>query len=126
MKKNRSYTYELADPAIVISKARQELKTQDAPWPEIGDNLVGAHIEYRPIRNNPMRSGYQFQYRQAGLDLTVYLPESQFNYLVDVLNRERVQMLKSLFQAVIPERSGYILREFKIRGILDEPGPGES
>jgi hypothetical protein len=34
--------------------------------------------------------------------------------------------LKGLFQETLPERSGYVIREFKIKGIIDEPGPGET
>jgi hypothetical protein len=84
------------------------------------------HVEYKPIRNNPMRSGLQYQYQKAGLDLTVYYLEAQFEFLLDVLDREKVMELKGIFQGTLPERSGYIIREFKIKGIIDEPGPGEN
>ena len=73
-----------------------------------------------------MRSGYPFQYQKAGLNLTLYLPEKEFNFLLEILDEARVLALKSAFQSAIPERSGYTINEFKIRGILDAPGPGEN
>ncbi len=125
MKRARSYTYELMDPGELLSRVRETLKEKGEAWAPIAETLPLGHIEYRPIRNNPMRSGYQYQYRKAGLDLTLYYPEAQFEFLLEALDREKVMELKSLFQETIPERSGYVIREFKIKGIIDEPGPGE-
>ncbi len=125
MKRARSYTYELMDPGELLSRVRETLKEKGEAWAPIAETLPLGHVEYRPIRNNPMRSGYQYQYRKAGLDLTLYYPEAQFEFLLEALDREKVMELKSLFQETIPERSGYVIREFKIKGIIDEPGPGE-
>lgn len=125
MRRNRSYTYELLEQSHLLSLVRADLKSRGADWERIAECMPLGHVEYRPIRNNPMRSGYQFQYRQAGLNLTLYFPEKEFNYLFEVLDRARVLELKSAFQSAIPERSGYTINEFKIRGILDGPGPGE-
>lgn len=125
MKQRRSYTYDLMDPGELLSRVRQTLLEGGDAWMRIAEVLPLGHVEYKPIRNNPMRSGYQYQYQQAGLDLTLYYPEAQFEFLLKVLDREKVMELKTVFQETIPERSGYIIREFKIKGIIDEPGPGE-
>lgn len=126
MKRPRSYTYELMDPRELLSRVKQALKEGGEAWTRIAEAIQLGHVEYKPIRNNPMRSGLQYQYQTAGLDLTVYYPEAQFEFLLDVLDREKVMELKGLFQKTLPERSGYIIREFKIKGIIDEPGPGEN
>lgn len=126
MKKRRSYTYELMDPRDLLSRVKQALKQGGEAWAPIAEVIPLGHVEYKPIRNNPMRSGFQYQYQTAGLDLTIYFPEAQFEFLLDILDRERVMELKSVFQETLPERSGYIIREFKIKGIIDEPGPGEA
>lgn len=126
MKRTRSYTYELMDPRELLSRVKQTLKEGREAWAPIAEVIPLGHVEYKPIRTNPMRSGLQYQYQKAGLDLTVYYPEAQFEFLLDVLDREKVMELKGLFQETLPERSGYIIREFKIKGIIDEPGPGES
>ncbi len=126
MKRARSYTYELMDPGELLSRVRATLKEKGEAWAPIAETLPLGHVEYRPIRNNPMQSGYPYQYRKAGLDLTLYYPEAQFEFLLEALDREKVMELKSLFQETIPERSGYVIREFKIKGIIDEPGPGET
>ncbi len=126
MKQARSYTYELMDPRELLSRVRETLQKGGEAWASIAETLPLGHVEYRPIRNNPMRSGYQYQYRKAGLNLTLYYPEAQFEFLLDKLDRDKVMELKSLFQETLPERSGYVIREFKIKGIIDEPGPGEN
>ena len=126
MKRTRSYTYELMDPRELLSRVKQTLKEGGEAWAPIAEVIPLGHVEYKPIRNNPVKSGFQYQYQTAGLDLTVYYPEAQFEFLLDVLDRERVMDLKGLFQETLPERSGYIIREFKIKGIIDEPGPGET
>ena len=124
MKRTRSYTYELMDPQELLSRVKQTLKEGGEAWAPIAEVIPLGHVEYKPIRNNPVKSGFQYQYQTAGLDLTVYYPEAQFEFLLDVLDRERVMDLKGLFQETLPERSGYIIREFKIKGIIDEPRPG--
>ena len=125
MKRTRSYTYELMDPRELLSRVKQTLKEGGETWAPIAEVIPLGHVEYKPIRKNPVRSGFQYQYQKAGLDLTLYYPEAQFEFLLDVLDREKVMELKGLFQETLPERSGYIIREFKIKGIIDEPGPGE-
>ena len=125
MKQVRSYTYELMDPRELLSRVRETLQKGGEAWAPIAETLPLGHVEYRPIRNNPMRSGYQYQYRKAGLNLTLYYPEAQFEFLLDKLDRDKVMELKSLFQETLPDRSGYVIQEFKIRGIIDQPGPGE-
>lgn len=126
MKRPRSYTYELMDPMELLSRVRGTLKEGNPAWAPIAEVLPLGHVEYKPVRINPMRSGYQYQYKKAGLDLTIYFPEAQFEFLLDVLDREKVMELKTVFQETLPERSGYVIREFKIKGIIDEPGPGET
>ncbi len=125
MKQARSYTYELMDPRELLSRVRETLQKSGEAWAPIAETLPLGHVEYRPIRNNPMRSGYQYQYRKAGLNLTLYYPEAQFEFLLNKLDRDKVMELKSLFQETLPDRSGYVIQEFKIRGIIDQPGPGE-
>ena len=125
MKQARSYTYELMDPHELLSRVRGTLQKGGEAWAPIAETILLGHVEYRPIRNNPMRSGYQYQYRKAGLNLTLYYPEAQFEFLLDKLDRDKVMELKSLFQETLPDRSGYVIQEFKIRGIIDQPGPGE-
>jgi hypothetical protein len=114
------------EPGLLLSRVRKTLEEQGEVWESIAGCMPHGQVQYQPIRNNPMRSGYQFQYRQAGLNLNLFFPEKQFNHLVEILDKEKVLMLKSVFQAAIPERSGYIINEFKIRGILEGPGTDES
>lgn len=117
----RSYTYELLDDKTLLHAVRRDLEKWEDPWREIATWMPRGHIEYKPIRTNPVRSGYRFAYARAGLDLTVYFPERVFSRLLEVLDAEKTLRLKSAFQAAIPERSGYVVNEFKIRGVLDEP-----
>ncbi len=125
MKKKRSYTYELMDPDELLSRVQQTLREGGEKWARIVDHLRPGHVEYKPLRANPMRSGYQYQYQQAGLDVTVYYPEAELEFLLDALDREKVMELKTVFQQTFPERSGYVIREFKIKGIIGGPGPGD-
>ena len=90
-------------------------------WQEIGDIMPTGHVEYRPVRAQPLSSGYRFEYKKAGLNLNLYFPEAEFNKLADVLDKKRLPQLKSAFQQALPERSGYVIGEFKIRGILENP-----
>ena len=109
------------DPRELLSRVRSALKEAGENWTSIAEIIPQGHVEYKPVRVNPMRSGYQYQYQKAGLDLTLYYPEAQFEFLLDALGREKVMELKTLFQEIIPERSGYVIREFKIRGVIDDP-----
>jgi len=126
MKRPRSYTYDLMDPRELLSRVKQTLKESGEGWHPIAEVIPLGYVEYKPIRNNPMKSGFQYQYQKAGLDLTLYYPEAQFEFLLDILDREKVMELKSLFQETLPERSGYVIREFKIKGIIDEPRTGKT
>lgn len=126
MRRPRSYTYELMDSRELLSRVKQTLKESGEAWAPIAEVIPLGHVEYKPIRNNPVRSGFQYQYQTAKLDLTVYYPEAQFEFLLGVLDHERVMDLKTLFQETIPERSGYIIREFKIKGVIDEPRTGNT
>ena len=53
-------------------------------------------------RNNPMRSGYKFVYQQAKLNLTLYFPEKIFNRMLEILNPERIEVLKAVVESSIP------------------------
>ena len=119
----KSFTYELLESSLLLSLIRKELAGQGEGWPAVAACMPLGHVEYRPLRNNPMRSGYSFQYRPAGLNLTLYFPEKEFEFLLDHLDKDRVMELKLVIQSVIPERSGYIINEFKIKGIIEEPRP---
>ena len=119
----KSFTYELLESSLLLSLIRKELTGQGEGWPEVAACMPLGHVEYRPLRNNPMRSGYSFQYKSAGLNLTLYFPEKEFEFLLDYLDKDKVMELKSVIQSVIPERSGYTINELKIKGIIEEPRP---
>ena len=85
MKRPRSYTYELMDPREFLSRVKQALMEGGEAWTRIAEVIQLGHVEYKPIRNNPMRSGLQYQYQTAGLDLTVYYPEAQFEFVSTVV-----------------------------------------
>ena len=80
-----SYTYELPEQSILLSNIRQNLLKVGVEWGEMGAFMREGHVEYAPIRNNPMRSGYKFVYQQAKLNLTLYFPEKIF---IDVKSEE--------------------------------------
>ncbi len=126
MNQRRSYTYELMDGQALLFAVKRLLADGGAGWQEVGDLMPLGHVEYKPQRVAPLKSGYNFQYQKAGLNLTLYFPEAEFNRLLDILDRERVPQLKSAFQQVLPERSGYVIADFKIRGILEDPGLEEN
>jgi len=115
-----SYTYELPDERLLLSVVARHLEERGNGWREIAALLPSAHVQYQPIRGNPIRGGYPYVYRQAGLDLTLYFPEDIFNKLYAALDKEKVLLLKSAFQAGIPERSGYLIHAFKIKGVIEE------
>jgi len=116
-----SYTYELPEPSRLLSQAKRNVTGLGEGWNEIGERLPNGQVEYKPQRNNPMRSGYSFVYKKAKLNLTLYFPEEDFNRLHDFLDAEKLELLRAAFKTAIPQRSGYDLHEFKIRGMLDSP-----
>ena len=115
-----SYTYELPEQDVLLSEIRQNLVKVGREWDEVASFMREGHVQYAPIRNNPMRSGYKFVYQQAKLNLTLYFPEKIFNRLLETLNPGKVQVLKAVVESSIPKRAGYLINEFKIRGIMDE------
>ena len=115
-----SYTYELPEQGVLLSDIRQNLVKVGREWDEIASFMREGHVQYAPIRNNPMRSGYKFVYQQAKLNLTLYFPEKIFNRLLETLTPEKIQILKALVESSIPKRSGYLINEFKIRGVMEE------
>ncbi|MFQ5449744.1 MAG: hypothetical protein ACE5E9_03905 [Nitrospinaceae bacterium] len=119
-----SYTYELLEPDILLSRVRQGLLVLGEDWAETASFMREGHVEYHPIRNNPIRSGYRFFYQRAKLNLTLYFPEKIFDRMLEWLDREKLELLKEVIQASIPQRSGYELHELRIRGILGEDENG--
>jgi hypothetical protein len=51
-----SYTYELPEQSILLSNIRQNLLKVGAEWVEVGAFMREGHVEYAPIRNNPILS----------------------------------------------------------------------
>ena len=115
-----SYTYELPEQSVLLSNIRQNLVKVGQEWDEIASFMRDGHVQYTPIRTNPMRSGYKFVYQQAKLNLTLYFPEKIFNRMLEVLDKQKVEILKAVVQASLPKRSGYLINEFKVRGIMEE------
>ncbi len=115
-----SYTYELPEQSILLSETRQNLLKVGQEWEEIASFMREGHIQYSPIRNNPIRSGYKFVYQQAKLNLTLYFPEKIFNRMLEILDSEKIKRLKTVVESSIPGRSGYLINEFKIRGVIEE------
>ena len=115
-----SYTYELPEQSVLLSNIRQNLVKIGQEWEEIASFMREGHVQYIPIRNNPMRSGYKFVYQQAKLNLTLYFPEKIFNHMLEILDPEKVKILKAVVESSLPKRSGYLINEFKVRGIMEE------
>ena len=115
-----SYTYELPEQSVLLSNIRQNLVKVGQQWNEIASFMRDGHVQYTPIRNNPMRSGYKFVYQQAKLNLTLYFPEKIFNHMLEILDPEKVEILKAVVESSLPKRSGYLINEFKVRGIMKE------
>ncbi len=115
-----SYTYELQDPNILLSHVRSGLVALGEEWSEVAEFIREGHVEYRPKKINPMRSGYRYEYQRAKLDLTFYFPENIFERLLEWLDREKLEVLKAVVQAALSKRSGYDVNEFHIRGIIGE------
>lgn len=119
-----SYTYELHDASVLLSNVRRGLMDLGGEWVEVASFMPQGHVEYRPLKINPMRSGYRYVYQRALLNLTLYFPEKIFERLLEILTIEKLQLFKSVIQSSLPRRSGYDLNEFKIRGIIGEDGSG--
>lgn len=115
-----SYTYELQDPNILLSNIRRELLALGGKWNEIASLMREGHVEYRPKKVNPMRSGRRYTYQRAKLDLTLYFPETVFERLLEWLDRESLEVMKAAVQSSLSRRSGYDINEFHIRGVIAE------
>ena len=115
----KSYSYELPDQGMYLSLIRENLLKIGEEWREIGDYMLQGHVEYKPLRSNPMGSGAQFIYQRARLNLILYFPEKIFNRLMGCMNTEKVEILKAVAQSSLSKRSGYDIYEFKIHGIID-------
>ncbi len=116
----KSYSYELPEQGRLLSLIRENLLKVGEEWREIADYMLEGHVEYKPLQSNPMRSGMQFVYQRAKLNLTLYFPEKIFNRLMGWMDLEKVEILKAVAQASLSKRSGYDVHEFKIFGIIDE------
>lgn len=68
-----------------------------------------------------MRSGSQFVYQRAKLNLTLYFPENIFEHFLKELDSGKLELLKAVVQSSLPKRSGYDINEFKILGIIKGP-----
>jgi len=71
-----SYTYELPEQGRLLSLIRENLNKVGEEWKEIADFMLEGHVEYKPLRANPMGSG--FVYQRAKVNLTIYFPEKIF------------------------------------------------
>ena len=116
----KSYTYELPEQDRLLSLIRENLLKIGEEWREIADYMLQGHVEYKPLRTNPMRSGTQFIYQRARLNLTLYFPEKIFNRFMGWMDSEKVEILKAVAQASLSKRSGYDVYEFKIHGIISD------
>jgi len=116
-----SYSYELPEQGRLLSLVRENLNKVGEEWIEMADFMLEGHVEYKPLQANPMRSGSQFVYQRARLDLTLYFPESIFEYFLKELDSGKLELLKAVVQSSLPKRSGYDIHEFKILGIIKGP-----
>jgi len=114
----KSYTYELPEQGRYLSLIRENLLKIGEEWRGVADYMLQGHVEYKPLRGNPMRSGAQFIYQRARLNLTMYFPEKIFDYFMEFMDSEKVEILKAVAQASLSKRSGYDVHEFKIHGII--------
>ncbi|MBC8282958.1 MAG: hypothetical protein H8E32_04035 [Nitrospinae bacterium] len=114
----KSYTYELPEQGRYLSLIRENLLKIGEDWREIAEYMLQGHVEYKPLRSNPMGSGAQFVYQRARLNLTLYFPEKIFNRFMGWMDSEKVEILKAVAQASLSKRSGYDVHEFKIHGII--------
>ena len=116
----KSYTYELPEQDRLLSLIRENLLKIGEEWREIADYMLQGHVEYKPLRSNPMRSGTQFIYQRARLNLTLYFPEKIFNRFMGWMDSEKVEILKAVAQASLSMRSGYDVYDFIIHGIISD------
>ncbi|MEK9627671.1 MAG: hypothetical protein VW455_01470 [Nitrospinota bacterium] len=116
----KSYTYELPEQGRYLSLIRENLLKIGEEWRVIADYMLQGRVEYKPLRSNPMRSGMQFVYQRAHLNLTLYFPEKIFDHFMEWMDGEKVEILKAVAQASLSKRSGYDIHEFKIHGIIGE------
>ena len=114
-----SYTYELPEQGRLLSLIRENLNKVGEEWKEIADFMLKGHVEYKPLKANPMRSGSQFVYQRAKVNLTIYFPERIFEHFLSWLDSEKLELFKAVVQSSLPKRSGYDIHEFKILGIID-------
>ena len=114
-----SYTYELPEQGRLLSLIRENLNKVGEEWKEIADFMLEGHVEYKPLKANPMRSGSQFVYQRAKVNLTIYFPERIFEHFLGWLDSEKLELFKAVVQSSLPKRSGYDIHEFKILGIID-------
>ncbi|MBT5472281.1 MAG: hypothetical protein HOK41_16880 [Nitrospina sp.] len=112
----KSYTYELPEPGRFLSLVRENLLKIGEEWREIADYMLQGHVEYKPLRSNPMQTG--FVYQRAKLNLTLYFPEQVFERFLEWMDSEKVEILKAVAQASLSKRSGYDINEFKIHGVI--------
>jgi hypothetical protein len=113
-----SYTYELPEPARLLSLIRENLNKVGREWKQVADFMLEGHVEYKPMRVSAMGAG--FVYRRAKLNLTLYFPEPIFEHFLSWLDSEKLELLKAVVQSSLPERCGYDIYEFKILGVITE------
>ena len=113
-----SYSYELPEQGRFLSLLRENLSKVGDEWREMADFMLEGHVEYKPQRANPMRSGSQFVYQRAKLNLTLYFPEQIFEHFLSELDSGKLEVLKAVVQSSLPNRSGYDIHEFKILGVI--------
>lgn len=115
-----SYSYEIPEQGRLLSLVRENLNKVGEEWREMADFMLDGHVEYKPLRANPMRSGSQFVYQRARLDLTIYFPERIFEHFLKELDSGKLELLKAVVQSSLPKRSGYDIHVFKILGVIKE------
>jgi hypothetical protein len=116
----KSYSYELPEQGRLLSLIRENLLKVGEEWREIADYMLQGHVEYKPLQSNPMRSGTQFVYQRARLNLTLYFSEKIFNRFMGWMDSGKVELLRAVIQSSLPKRSGYDIYEFKIHGIIGD------
>ncbi|HIK58455.1 MAG TPA: hypothetical protein EYF96_05120 [Nitrospinaceae bacterium] len=115
-----SYTYELPEQGRLLSIVRENLNKVGEEWKAVTDFMLDGHVEYKPLRTSPMRSGSLFVYQRAKVNLTLYFPEHNFEFLLNWLDSEKLELFKAVVQSSLPRRSGYDIHEFKILGIISK------
>ena len=98
-----SYTYELPEQGRLLSLIRENLNKVGKEWKEIADFMLQGHVEYKPLRVNPMRSGSQFVYQRAKVNLPLYFPERIFEHLLNWLDSENWNCSRQLCNLLCPD-----------------------